>query len=124
MAMSQQSEVGLISKRGAKRDSVFMLTELKDGAGRSLGPARIRNLSATGMMAECDVALRRGDHMACDLRGIGVVTGLVSWERNGRIGVSFDAPIDPKAVRRRVSGPSPEATAYVLARWARPAKPA
>jgi hypothetical protein len=122
--MSQQSETELTSKRGAERDSIFMLTELKDGTGQSLGPARIRNLSATGMMAECDVPLRRGDRMACDLRGIGAVTGLVSWSRDGRIGISFDTPIDPKAVRRRVSGPSPEATAYVLSRWARPAKPA
>jgi len=92
------------SKRGAKRDSLFLLTTISDEAGQPLGKARVRNLSETGLMADCDASFRDGDRLVVQLRGIGEVAGRVSWVRGDRIGVAFDDRIEPQAARKPVSG--------------------
>lgn len=92
------------SKRGAKRDSLFLLTTISDEAGRPLGKARVRNLSETGLMADCESCLRDGDRLVIDLRGVGEVSGHVTWVRGDRIGFAFDQRIDPQAARKPVSG--------------------
>jgi hypothetical protein len=94
-------------KRGARRDSLFLLTTLADEAGNSFGKARVRNLSRTGLMADCEASFRDGDRVVVHLRGIGDVPGKVSWVRGDRIGMSFDAPIDPHAARKPVNATVP-----------------
>ncbi len=59
----------------AKRDSLFLLAEVIRETGEPMGNAKIRNLSATGLMADCDFAFLEGDRLVVDLRGIGPVPG-------------------------------------------------
>jgi len=66
---------------------------------------RIRNLSAGGMMAECSEPVATGEQVVLELRGIGEVTGSVAWCHDGRIGISFDTPIDPRLTRKPVTAP-------------------
>ncbi|AUW60208.1 pilus assembly protein PilZ [Sphingobium sp. SCG-1] len=89
--------------RGSRRDSLFLLTILSAPDGRNLGSARVRNLSATGLMADCEKPFSQGDRVTMKLRGVGSVEGTIAWAKSDRIGVSFDAPIDPQLARRPVS---------------------
>lgn len=94
---------GDASKRAAKRDSLFLLADLFTDTGRSRGKARVRNLSETGMMADCEGSFCDGDRIVIHLRGIGEVSGHVSWVRGGRIGMTFDSRIDPQAARKPIA---------------------
>lgn len=86
--------------RTAPRDSLFLLTSLSTPEGAPLGKARIRNLSATGMMADCERPVPVGVQVVLDLRGVGRVTGVVAWSREDKIGLSFDEAIDPQLARK------------------------
>jgi hypothetical protein len=90
--------------RAAPRDSLFLLTSLSTVDGEELGKARIRNLSATGLMADCERAVPAGTRIALELRGVGQVSGSVAWSRDDKIGVAFDEPIDPQLARKPVGG--------------------
>lgn len=90
--------------RSGPRDSLFLLTDLSSVDGTPLGRARVRNLSATGLMADCERAVPAGLRIRFDLRGIGRVDGSVVWSRDDRIGIVFDEKIDPQLARRPVSG--------------------
>ena len=91
-------------RRRAQRDSLFLLTALAEENGRARGKARVRNLSETGLMADCEGGFSDGDRLVVDLRGIGPVPGTVTWVRGDRIGMTFDRRIDPQAARRPVQG--------------------
>lgn len=96
------------SKRSATRDSMLLIAELRrlsaDGSlGESIGPARVRNLSATGLMAECAGRLQAGELVSLELHGVGTITAHVRWVRDGRIGLTFEKPIDSMTVRRPIS---------------------
>ena len=54
----------------------------------------VRNISAGGMMAICDVPVVIGDNIKAKIEPFGEVTGLVAWAVSPRIGISFDAPLD------------------------------
>ena len=86
----------------AKRDSLFILSEVIRETGEAMGNARVRNLSASGLMADCETAFAEGDRLVFDLRGIGPVSGAVSWTKHLRIGFAFDREIDPQAARKPV----------------------
>lgn len=86
--------------RIAPRDSLFLLTSFATLQGASLGKARVRNLSATGMMADCEAALAKGQQVIMELRGVGRVLGKVAWTRNDRVGIVFDHAIDPQLARK------------------------
>ena len=88
--------------RSAPRDSLFLLTTISTPEGVSLGRARVRNLSATGLMADCERAIPADVRIRCDLRGVGQVAGTVAWAREEKIGVAFDEPIDPQLARKPV----------------------
>ncbi|WP_298399189.1 PilZ domain-containing protein [Sphingobium sp.] len=90
--------------RAAPRDSLFLLTDLQTVDGTMLGKARIRNLSATGLMADCERSVSVGTKIECELRGVGKVTGVVAWARDDKIGMAFDEPIDPQLARKPVVG--------------------
>lgn len=98
-APSQQGRTDGASRRGAKRDSFLLLTSISDEQGRPLGRARVRNLSATGLMAVCAVRFSEGQRVVVDLRGVGLVSGAVTWMRGERMGIAFDRQIDPRAAR-------------------------
>lgn len=123
--MPDMNDDDQLSKRAAKRDSLLLATDLFNEAGQQIGRARVRNLSATGLMAECDIVLSEGDRIELALRGVGQIAASVTWVREGRIGVAFDRTIDPKLVRRPIASaaytaPSPAPTGYTPARFSRP----
>ena len=94
------------SKRSAKRDSLFLLTTVSDESGQPLGKARVRNLSESGLMADCEASFRDGDRLVVHLRGVGEVSGRVSWVRADPFAVAFDGRIDPQAARKPVGAAS------------------
>lgn len=57
--------------RSGPRDSLFLLTNLATEEGKPLGRARVRNLSATGLMADCERPVPADAAIVLDLRGVG-----------------------------------------------------
>ncbi|WP_336959119.1 PilZ domain-containing protein [Sphingobium aquiterrae] len=89
--------------RAFARDSLFLLTDISSPEGIDLGKARVRNLSATGLMADSESPFRVGQAVCVELRGLGRVSGTIAWTRNERIGIAFDHAIDPQQARKPVS---------------------
>ena len=88
--------------RDKDRDSLFLQADVRIPGKCNAPRVRIRNLSAGGLMAEAPVDVERGDVVHVDLRNVGDVSGKVAWTAEGRFGVAFDHPIDPKQVRKPV----------------------
>lgn len=82
------------------RDSFLLMTVLRDERDCELGPARIRNLSQTGMMVDTTVPLVTGQKLRFDLRGIGLVSGEVVRREVDQFGIMFDECIDPRLARK------------------------
>jgi len=101
------------AKRELDRDSLFLKAELRFVDGENCGEVRIRNLSAGGLMAEAPINAKRGDKVQLELRNIGSVTGYVAWVAQGRFGVAFDHPIDPKLARKPVGQSKLEMPRYL-----------
>ena len=100
-----------ISTRTNRRDSLFLLTSLSAPDGHFRSKVRVRNLSATGLMADCPIPIAKGEEVVLDLRGIGPVSGSVIWVQGERIGVLFDQAVDPQQARepiRRSGSPMPD----------------
>jgi PilZ domain len=95
-------EISGVAKREIDRDSLFLKAELRFPASNEQGEVRIRNLSAGGLMAEAPVQVARGEKVELNMRNIGWISGVVAWVAEGRIGIAFDHPIDPKAARKPV----------------------
>jgi hypothetical protein len=89
-------------RRATGRDSMFLMASIRR-AGQvddELEPGRIRNLSPVGLMADYRGLAEPGDRVTVSVRGLGDVEGLVAWVRDERIGVVFDALIDPMLARK------------------------
>ncbi len=100
--------------RSGPRDSLFLLTNLATHEGTPLGRARVRNLSATGLMADCERLVPAGAEIVLELRGVGRVSGRVVWSKDGKIGIAFDHEIDPALARKPVaSGGAHRAPSYL-----------
>ena len=100
-----------ISTRTNQRDSLFLLTSLCAPDGHFRTKVRVRNLSATGLMADCPIPIAKGEAVLLDLRGIGPVAGSVIWVQGERLGVLFDQAVDPQHARepvRRSGNPMPD----------------
>ena len=91
-----------LSTRTNQRDSLFLLTSLSSPNGQFRTKVRVRNLSATGLMADCPIPIAKGEAVVLDLRGIGPVAGSVIWVQAERIGVLFDQAVDPQLAREPV----------------------
>ncbi|HEX7875259.1 MAG TPA: PilZ domain-containing protein [Sphingobium sp.] len=108
------SEQGMAERgptRSGPRDSLFLLTSLNSHEGIPLGRARVRNLSATGLMADCERRVPAGSKILLELRGIGRISGSVVWARDDKIGVAFDQEIDPQLARKSVTAGAQSKTA-------------
>ncbi len=92
------------SGRERQRDSLLLKADMRLSNTSGSFEARVRNLSAGGLMAEAAVAANRGDPVEVNLRNVGWVFGTVAWSTGNRFGVAFNAPIDPKLVRKPVGG--------------------
>ncbi len=109
------SESSGVAKREIDRDSLFLKADLRFTSSNAQGEVRIRNLSAGGLMAEAPVQVARGEKVELNLRNVGWISGVVAWVAEGRIGIAFDHPIDPKAVRKPI-GQSESDVPYYLKR--------
>lgn len=88
------------------RDSLFLMAQLVIAGDRTPRDVRVRNLSAGGLMVEVAKPVDEGTPVTLTLRGIGEVKGKVAWWTQGRVGISFDEPIDPLLARKPVgNGP-------------------
>lgn len=97
--------------RAATRLNFFLAATLVCEGGAEL-TARVRNLSAGGMMIETKAPLVPGTALVAEIRGIGQIPGEVAWARAGRAGISFRTEVDPERARRPIGGGRSE-TAYV-----------
>lgn len=91
-----------VDTRNIHRDSLFLMGDIAVDGDGEVQRAKIRNLSAGGLMAEGEFDLERGTRVTVTLRHIGKVKGSVAWVQGTRIGVSFEKEIDPKAARGQV----------------------
>lgn len=89
-------------KPARNRDSLFLTAQVRIAGEVSHHEVRIRNLSEGGLMAELGRTVPVGTVATLQVRGIGEVTGRVAWCAEGRVGIAFDAPIDPKRARKPV----------------------
>lgn len=109
-----------VDTRGEERDSLFLMADI---ALEGQGPgerAKVRNLSASGMMAEGALRVKRGERVAVNLRNIGPVAGTVMWVQGRRFGVAFEDEIDPWLARTQVHGGGKEAPVYARAALSAP----
>ena len=90
--------------RQVGRESFLMLASLRIDGKDTPHRVRVRNLSAGGMMAECDAPVARGTRVAVELRNIGWVEGSVAWKQDNRFGIAFDDAIDPTRIREPAAG--------------------
>lgn len=63
---------------------------------------RIRNLSPTGLMAEAPTMLAVGTSVVVEMKNLPPLKGKIVWATEGRMGVAFNAEIDPAKVRQPV----------------------
>lgn len=101
------------AKRGTNRDSLLLKAILRFPSTKDEREVRIRNLSAGGLMAEVPVRVTRGEPVEINLRSIGWITGHVAWITEGRIGIAFDHPINPKDARKPMGSSELEIPPYL-----------
>lgn len=93
--------------RAATRINFFLTTEVSSERHAAM-TARVRNLSAGGMMiefkAEPEPDLAFATPVVAQLRGIGRVCGRIAWRENTRFGIKFDSAVDPELARKSVAG--------------------
>lgn len=100
-SLATLSDSDFASQRSAARDSLMLAAQFRVGETDPV-TVRVRNLSAGGLMAEYMIALATGTRVSIDVRGVGWVPGRVAWAAENRIGIAFDAPIDPMRARKPV----------------------
>lgn len=105
-----------IDTRNLKRDSLFLMADVRlEGSVRS-ERVKVRNLSDGGMMIEGELIASAGQHVVVTLKKIGEVGGVVAWSQSARVGISFDEPVDAGLARTSLVSEKSEAP-----RYARPA---
>lgn len=102
MDRDEEEEEEAATRRGAPRHSFFLLADVMREDGSVIGRLRVRNLSASGLMGDTELALAPQTRLTVDLRGIGPVPGAIAWARDGRVGMAFDLPINPKSALKPV----------------------
>jgi hypothetical protein len=61
-------------------------------------PVRVINFSEGGFLLSAEGPLARGEEVKIELVDVGEVTGRIAWSFNGRVGGSFDQPINTKTL--------------------------
>ena len=91
------------AKRSMDRDSLFFEGSSALYQQKNEHEVRIRNVSAGGLMAEIPTNAPRGERVEIKLHSIGWVSGHIAWATDGRVGIAFDHPINPKDARKPVN---------------------
>lgn len=90
-------------QRQIGRDSLFVMAEMRVDGVEGESRARVRNLSAGGLMAETETRMQRGQLVWIKLRNIGWVEGSIAWVQENRCGIAFREEIDPLQARAPAS---------------------
>lgn len=98
------------AERKHQRDSLFLMATCAMPSRHAEQRIKVRNLSASGLMAEGPLQPLVGEAVVLDLRNVGRVDGVVAWVRESRFGVAFAQEIDPAVVRQHgpAADPSPD----------------
>ena len=105
-----------IETRDRKRDSLFLMADVRVEGRLNSERVKVRNLSDGGMMVEGELIVSPGQRVVVTLKKIGEVGGVIAWTQSARVGISFDEPVDAGLARTSLVGDMPEAP-----RYARPA---
>ena len=62
---------------------------------------RLRNISATGALVECDFPVAPGTRLTIDIVGVGPVVGTVRWAQASRFGMKFDESFEISSLAPR-----------------------
>lgn len=89
--------------RSEGRDSLFLNADIRVAGGVGAEAIRVRNLSASGLMAESAVLYAVGTSVVIDLHSVGEVPGRVVWSMDGRMGIAFQQDINPANIRQAIS---------------------
>lgn len=100
-----------LETRNEGRDSLFLFADLAFEGRSEVVRAKVRNLSAGGMMAESGTCAANGDRITVALRNLGEVRGTVAWVQGNRFGIAFDQEVDPVLVRAANSAATREGEA-------------
>jgi hypothetical protein len=98
----ESGEDAQASARVAQRDSLFLVGTLTPEGTEVAHPIRIRNLSATGMMAEGKFLGQIGQIVVIEIKALGRINGSIAWVTDGRMGIAFANAIDPQVARQPV----------------------
>ncbi|HZU64110.1 MAG TPA: PilZ domain-containing protein [Novosphingobium sp.] len=94
--------------RIAARESLLLMADCRLVGDARIVRVKLRNLSASGIMAESQLVPARGAAIAIDLRNIGWVEGVVAWVQAPRFGVAFRQEINPALVRQLPASDQPD----------------
>ena len=112
-----------VETRSVMRDSLFLLADIRVEQGADVHRVRVRNLSDGGMMAEGNLAVKRGHRVDVELRNIGCVAGSVAWVTDNRFGIAFDEEVDSQQARRPLQTDELAPATILKPSWAHRAPP-
>jgi hypothetical protein len=105
-----QSRDPSVNQRRAQRDLVDMVSHVAV-QGRSHG-ARIINISALGLMCRTEAELHIGERITVWLPIVKNIVAEVRWIEDGRAGVEFAKPIEPRVYDAMLALIPPRQTAW------------
>ncbi|EPR16622.1 pilus assembly protein PilZ [Sphingobium indicum IP26] len=105
-----QSRDSAVNQRRAQRDLVDMVSHIT-AQGRTHG-TRIINISALGLMCRTEAPLGIGERVTIWLPVVKDHAAEVRWSEDGRIGVEFLKPIEPRVYEAMLSLIPPRQTAW------------
>lgn len=88
--------------RSAPRAAVAVQTVLR-ALGTHGHPAIVRDLSASGFMAETDQDFIPGETARLQLPDVGFVSARVIWSNAGKVGGAFDQPLKSAPLARLIA---------------------
>jgi hypothetical protein len=91
-AMIPRTSARTIDERAEARHTAVSSTAVLEFRGRK-HVVRLVNISASGAMVIFQHVPNIGERLVLQLLDRGVVSSQVRWVKEGRIGVSFDAPL-------------------------------
>lgn len=105
-----------IDTRDLKRDSLFLMADIRIAGSEQTERVKVRNLSDRGIMVQGMLIGEVGQRVTVGLKKIGEVGGMIAWNQSARIGIAFDEPIDSSKARTNLASERVE-----IPRYARPA---
>lgn len=92
-SMIPRTETRSIDERGEPRNAAISSTAVLDFRGRK-HVVRLVNISSSGAMVIFPHIPNIGERLTVQLLDRGIVSSQVRWVKDGRIGLSFTAPLE------------------------------